>query len=201
MYLHHSYSLSHSGGSFVGLYSRKQKPFRSSVPDGTLSPELEVKHANKNLIGCFSKIYVTRHQSISIQLSFETSSPPFCFVQRAGGSQRWELLASQRCPLWRCYSCQCQTLLHNTKRFLLSGQLYWSLTYLLEVSDNALFLFHRALCWTLTPTQSQIWRHMSPGEEVLSLFPFSVVQSPPSLCNCLCCKQDDLKTMAFTKET
>lgn len=96
MYLRHSYSLSHSGGSFVGLYSRMQKPFRSSVPDGTFSPELEVKHVNKNSIGCFSKIYVTRHQSISIRLSFETSPPPFCFVQHAGGSQRWELLASQR---------------------------------------------------------------------------------------------------------
>lgn len=138
-----------------------------------------VKDANRNSTGCFSKIYMTSHQSISISLAFEASVPPLFSVRWDPKSGSWlpprgvfsedataasahTYCTTQACP---CFKAGLRTTASSS----------W-------VLNAALFHWHWGLCRTL-PSQ---FGSRYPGwksVEIISLFCRS--KSTSSLCHYL----------------
>lgn len=155
------------------------------------SLKLEVKDANRNSTGRFSKVYGTSHPSIRISLAFEASVPPLLSVQRDPKSGSW-------LPPGGVFSkdatCQCPYLLHDSSTSLLLGQLCWPLPPLLE-SRLLPFSIGTGVFAGLCPWDSHSLEAGVTGEEVLRSFPCSVVWNPSlHFAIAFSCKQDDLHT-------
>lgn len=146
------------------------------------SLKLEVKDANRNSTGHFSKVYGTSHLSIRISLAFEASVPPLLSVQRDPKSGSW---LPPRGVFSKDATCQCPYLLHDSSTSLLLGQLCWPLPPLLE-SRLLPFSIGTGVFAGLCPWDSHSLEAGVTGEEVLRSFTlFCGLKSISSLCHCL----------------
>lgn len=161
----------------------------------TSSLKLEVKNASRNSTGCFSKIYVTSHQSISISLPFEASVPPLFSVQ-------WDPKSGSRLPPRGVFSEDATAASAHT---YCTTQAYPC--FKVSSMDHSL-LFSSVECCTFPlalgslqdfARDSHSLEAGVPDEKVRS-FPHSVVQSPPlHFAIAFSCKQDDLQTTGFAR--
>lgn len=159
------------------------------------SLKLEVKDANRNSIGCFPKIYVTSHQSISISLAFEALVPPLFSIQRDPNGGSW-------LPPRGIFSEDATAA---------SAHTYWTTQtgpcFKVSSMDHCL-IFLSIKCCTLAlgslqdfaPETVKTLEASVPGEKVLRSFPCSVVWSPHLHFGiAFSCKQDDLQTTGFAR--
>ena len=164
------------------------------------SLKLEVKDANRNSTGCFSKIYVTGHQSNSISLAFEASVPPLFSVQRDPKSGSWlrprgvfseDAATASAHTYCTTQACPC---------FKVSSADHCLLFLSIECCTFPLAL---GSLQDFAPETARVWKQVSQVKKCFRnerSFPCSVIRSPPlHFPIAFSCKQDDLQTTGFAR--